>query len=193
MVDISNLSSTIVPKSNQLNADQLISGPMTVLITDVTGGSGDDQPIAVHYEGENGRPFLPCKTCRKVLLFAWGVNGHNWVGRSLTLYHDPRVKWAGVEVGGIRISHMSDIEGEIKVSLASTKSQKNMHLIKRLEVDNGPPLDEVLAVIAAATNKAGMDAAKAIAKTLNRPADIEAAQDAFRARVAELKNSAPAA
>jgi len=35
MSDISNLSDTIVPKSDQLNADQLLGGSMTITVTDV--------------------------------------------------------------------------------------------------------------------------------------------------------------
>ena len=120
MIDVSNLRPTIVPKSDQLNADQLVGGPMTVTVSEVRVTTSDDQPVIVHYEGENGRPFKPCKTMRKLLIFAWGEDGRAWAGRSMTLYHDPSVRFGGSEVGGIRISHMSDIEGPIRVNLTSS-------------------------------------------------------------------------
>ena len=96
MSDISNLSDTIVPKSDQLNADQLLGGSMTITVTDVRRGQSDDQPVIVHYQGDEGRPYKPCKTMRKVLIFAWGDDGHAWIGRSMTLYNDPEVKFGGV-------------------------------------------------------------------------------------------------
>lgn len=193
MSDVADLRYTIVPKSDQLNSEQLLGGPMTVTVTDVRIGSSDEQPISVHYEGEDGRPFKPCKTMRKVLIFAWGQDGREWIGRSMTLYNDPQVRFGGAEVGGIRISHMTDIDGDIKVSLTKTKGQKALHTIRRLEVDRGPLLADVLAAIGKASNKAGMDAAKALASRLRNEADASAAKAAYAARVAELRAHAPAA
>lgn len=131
-IDITDLRSTIIPKSDQLNAEQLLGGPITITITDVRIGSSAEQPISVHYEGENGRPYKPCKTMRKVLIFAWGPDGREWMSRSLTLYNDPQVKFGGDEVGGIRISHMSDIERDIQVSLTATRGKKALHTIRRI-------------------------------------------------------------
>lgn len=129
---VTNLSPTIIPKSDQLNADQLLGGPMTIKVTDVSVSESPDQPVIIHYEGENGRPFKPCKSMRKVLIFAWGDDGTKWVGRSMTLFNDPEVKWAGVKVGGIRISHMSDIEADAKLQLTATRGKKEPFVIKRL-------------------------------------------------------------
>lgn len=131
-IDLRNLSSTIVPKSDQLNADQLVGTTMTITVQSVTAGDSD-QPIAIHYAGEEGRPYKPGKTMRKVLILAWGADGTQWVGRSMTLYNDASVKFGGQDVGGIRISHMSDIERDIQVSLNSTKGKKATHRIARME------------------------------------------------------------
>lgn len=129
---VEDLRGTIIPKSDQLNAEQLLGGPMTVTVTDVRLGSGEEQPVVVHYEGENGRPFKPCKTMRKVLIHAWGADGRQWLGRSMTLYNDHTVKWAGEDVGGIRISHLTDIERDIKVSLTTTRGKKAKYEVRRL-------------------------------------------------------------
>ena len=40
MSDITNLRDTIVPKSDQLNSEQLIAGPMTITVTSVRRGDG---------------------------------------------------------------------------------------------------------------------------------------------------------
>jgi hypothetical protein len=69
---------------------------------------------------------------RKVLVHAWGDNGNKWVGRSMRLYCDPAVRFGKDEVGGIRISHLTDIPQDIKVSLTATKGKKALYEIKRM-------------------------------------------------------------
>ncbi len=160
MNDVSNLSDTIIPKSTQLNADQLLGGPITITVTEVKRGS-DDQPIAIHYEGDDGRPYLPCKTCRKVLIFAWGDDGRQWSGRSMTLYNNPDVKFGGVKVGGIRISHLSHVERDIALALTATKGKKESYVIKRLE---SPARHPVFAQIEAADSIADLDALRPMMK-----------------------------
>lgn len=130
---MTDLSATIKPKSDQLNSDDLISGPITIKITDVTSRAGD-QPIAISFEGDQGKPFLPCKSMRRVLVQLWGNDGKTYVGRSMTLYRDPKVTWGGAEVGGIRISHMSDIDGDKTLALTANKSQRKPYVIKKLEI-----------------------------------------------------------
>lgn len=191
MIDITDLRSTIVPKSDQLNAEQLLGGPMTITVTDVRTGSGEDQPVSIHYETDNGRPYKPCKTMRKVLILAWGHDARRWIGQSMTLFNDASVKFGGMDVGGIRISHLTGIPKDIHVSLTATKGKKAPHAIKRM--DTGPELAEVLRAIAAANNKATMEAAKGLAAQLVIGSDVKAAQEAYRARVAALRaNAAPA-
>lgn len=131
MSNISNLRDTIIPKSDQLNAEQLIGGPMTIVVTEVKRGDGD-QPVSIHYQNDQGRPFKPCKTMRKILIFAWGDDGRAWAGKGMTLFCDPEVKFGGVKVGGIRISHLTHIERDMAVSLNTTKGKKGEFVIKKL-------------------------------------------------------------
>ena len=131
--DVANPRDTIVPKSDQLNAEQLLGGPITITVTEVRRGGGEEQPVVVHYEGEGGRPYKPCKTMRKVLVFAWGADGRDWVGKSMTLFNRPDVKFGGEAVGGIRISHMSHIDRDIAIALTSTRGRKEQTRIERLD------------------------------------------------------------
>lgn len=163
---VEDLRATIIPKSDQLNADQLVTGPMDVTVTEVRLGK-PDQPVVVHYEGDGGRPFLPCKTMRRVLILAWGENGRNWVGRSMRLYHAPEVKFGGAAVGGIRISHMTDIPRDITVSLSEAKGKKAMHTIKRM---GAPTVVDTSAIDAAAD----LDALKSAFTAAYRAAKDEA-------------------
>ena len=194
MSDVSNLRDTIIPKSDQLNAEQLLSEPMTITVTGVRRGA-DDQPVVISYEGDDGRPYKPCKTCRKILIFAWGDDGREWVGRSMTLFNNPEIKFGGVKVGGIRISHMSHIDREIGISLTATKGKKEPVIIKKLAAPAKKQepipctLDGVLRAIAAATTPEAMEAAKDAAAKLP-DADKPTAREAYSLRLAALKAEA---
>jgi hypothetical protein len=102
------LMEAIAPKSDQLNADDLIGGPLDIAITAVKRGNAE-QKLVVHY-GDKTRPWKPCKSMSRVMVSAWGKNPVQWVGQSLRLFRDPDAIYGGQKVGGIRISHMSGIE-----------------------------------------------------------------------------------
>lgn len=143
MYDVTQLSATIIPKSDQLNAEQLLAGPMTISVKDVRTSASDEQPVVIHYHGENGRPYKPCKTMRKLLILAWGEDGRRWVGKSMTLFNQADVRFGGAEVGGIRISHLSHIPGPIKASLTSTRGKKALHTVQKLELAENNWLNDI--------------------------------------------------
>lgn len=124
-----NLASTIIPKSDQLNADDLIAGARTIKITSVEAGSAE-QPVSIHYENEKGRPYKPSKSMRRVLVMIWGTDGNAYVGRTLTLYREPGIKFGGEPVGGIRISHASHIAEPISISLTETRGKRKPFVVE---------------------------------------------------------------
>lgn len=128
---MTDLSKTIAPKSDQLNADDLIAGPKTITVTRVAAGNAD-QPIAVFFEGDNGKPWYPCKSMRRVLVELWGALGAEYTGRALTLYRDPSVKWGGIAVGGIRISHMTHISGDRDLVITESKTKRVPFQVRKL-------------------------------------------------------------
>jgi hypothetical protein len=128
---VMDMSGTIVAKSDQLNSDDLIGRSITIRITNVTAVPGD-QPIAISYEGDEGKPWKPCKSMRRVLVHVWGLDGKAYIGRSLTLYRDPDVKFGGIAVGGIRISHMSDLASGVQIALTERKGSKKPFVVKPL-------------------------------------------------------------
>ena len=133
MVD---MSATIAAKSDQLNADDLIGGPRTITITRVTGNEGNaEQPVNVFFEGDDGKPFRPCKSMRRVMVAVWKADASKYVGQSMTLYRDPKVKWGGMEVGGIRISHMTGLDREMQIALMVTKGNRKPYVVKPLKVE----------------------------------------------------------
>lgn len=130
---MTDLSQTIIAKSDQLNADDLIGRSITIEITNVIGKAGD-QPIAIHFKGDGGKPWLPCKGMRRVLVFIWGSDGKAYVGRWLTLFREPTVKFGGIEVGGIRISHMSHIKERVSLALTASKGSKKAYVVEPLAI-----------------------------------------------------------
>lgn len=129
---MTDLSQTIIAKSDQLNSDDLMGGPITVKITKVSAGNAE-QPINVHYDGDQGKPWKPCKSMRRVLVHCWGADGHKYTGRSMTLYRDPEVKFGGIAVGGIRISHMSDIKADQTMALTQSRANKKPYVVRVLK------------------------------------------------------------
>jgi hypothetical protein len=130
-----NLLPTIVAKSDQLNADDLVGGPRTITVTDVKGSDSPEQPVWIHFEGDDGKPFKPCKTCRRLLVHCWGPEAADFIGRRMTLYTDPNVMFGGVKTGGIRISHVSHIEREMAVALMVTRGKRASHTVKPLKAE----------------------------------------------------------
>lgn len=130
--DVQDLRDTIVPKSDQLNADDLLTGPMTAKIVRVSRGNAE-QPVVVHLDGH--RPWKPCKGMRRVLIAAWTNDGRAWAGKSVTLYRNPEVTYGGVKIGGIEVSHLSDIPERMTIALTVTRGRKRLHTVEPLRVE----------------------------------------------------------
>ncbi len=130
---MNDMAQAIIPKSDQLNADDLIVGPRTVRIRDVTIRGGQEQPVSIFFDGDGGKPYKPCKSMSRLLVAAWGADAKKYIGRSLTLFREPSVKWAGLEVGGIRISHMTDIDTPLTLALTATKGSRKPYTVRPMQ------------------------------------------------------------
>lgn len=195
MVD---LSQTVAPKSDQLNSDDLISGPRTITVTRVTAAQDTpDQPVAVYFEGDNGKPYKPCKSMRRVLISAWGVDASQFAGRSMTLYRDPSVTFGGMQVGGIRISHMTGLDKEMSLALTATKAKRAIYKVKPLaspsattSQTDAPTIDAEAALVSA------MSAAKNGTASFTawwQSGEGKMLRDIVRPHMDELKKAAAAA
>mgnify|MGYP000420360861 CR=1 FL=1 len=124
------------PKSDQINADDLVAGPMTIRVRDIKITPGTEQPVSIYFEGSD-KAFRPCKTMARMMSAPnlWGPDAKQYIGRSLTLYRDPDVKWGGLAIGGIRISHMSHIDGPVKMAVAESKAKRKIHTVQILTAD----------------------------------------------------------
>lgn len=172
-----DLTETIAPKSDQLNADDLLAGARTFTIDRVNAGTAE-QPVNVHLVELPGRPYKPSKTMRRVLVAMWGKDADVYSGRRLTLYRDPSVRFGKDEVGGIKISHASHLEKPWKGALTSTRGKKAVHTVQPLP--SAPTSPTVTAeMVAACTDVAELQRMWGVADESLRPV--------IEARAAEVK------
>jgi hypothetical protein len=153
MTDNLDVTKAIQPKSDQINADSLVTGPQTIKIRDVKVDPTGEQPIWVYFEGDDNKPWKPCKTSARCLAAIWGANASQWFGMSCTIFNDPTVTWGGAAVGGIRVSHMEGIDKPRVLSLTKTRGKKGSITIQPLVTKDAPKID-VEAVNAAARKEA---------------------------------------
>ena len=132
-----DLSKTIIPRSDQLNFEDVQTSSITAVIKSVRAGN-KEQPVFIDLEGFDGRPYKPSKSMRRVLIGGWGNDGHTWAGKSLTIVGDATVKYGGVAVGGIKVKAMSDIEASFSLMLTESRGRRKEHRVERLEVKSKP-------------------------------------------------------
>lgn len=107
---MTDVSFALEAKSDQLNAVDIIGAEPVLKIRQVSVRDTQDQPIWIYYEGDNGRPWKPSKGMLRILAAAWGRDSSQWEGGRVQVYFEPSVKYAGEEVGGIRIKALSGID-----------------------------------------------------------------------------------
>ena len=175
-----DLTTTIVPKSDQINAEDLLAGPVTVTVESVSAGNAE-QPVDVHLVEFPGRAYRPSKSMRRVLVAAWGADSSAYPGRRLTIYRDPEVTFGRDKVGGLKISHLSHIDKRLSIALTVTRGKRAMHTVEPLPdaAPSSPAPEPPAETVAECTD---LDALKAMwhASGAERRAQIEV-------RVAELK------
>ena len=131
-----DMREVVKAKTDQLNADDFKIMPdraMVAKIVRVANVGGRDQPVSV-YLSTWEQPWKPCLTMRRVLVEMWGYDGAEWVGRHVRLIRDPKVSFGDQkEIGGIRISHMSDTPLDVNnLMLTATRGQKRPYRVDRM-------------------------------------------------------------
>jgi len=134
-----DITATLAPKSDQMNADDLIVGPRTITVTKVDVALKSEQPVAIHFDGDNGRPWRPCKSMRRVLAEAWGPDSSHYIGRAITIFREPGAMFGGQQVGGIRLSHLSHINGPITVMLTASRGKRLPYKVQPLPASPAQP------------------------------------------------------
>jgi hypothetical protein len=161
VTDDLDLSNAGAPRSDQLNADDLVSGPRTITVTGVKKSyEADKLRVSLSFSGDGGRPYKPCKGMLRLLFEAWGTNGAAYIGRQMTLFRDPSVKFGTETPGGIRISHLSHIEKDFTAAVTVSKARRVGWRVCKIEHAQ-PPKPVALPQDAEAAAKGGTEAFRA--------------------------------
>ena len=150
-----DLTESIAPRSDQVNADDLIGGPITYTIREVRQGAAE-QPFDFMLV-ETDRAYRPSKTMRRLIVAAWGPDANQYAGRRLTLYREPSITFGGQKVGGIRVSHMSHITKRIEEKLQTTRGKRETFVVQPLPDAATVGVDPRIAELRAEWHSAGPD------------------------------------
>ena len=163
-----DMTASIIPKSDQLNADDLMSHPVTVTIDTVTKGT-PEQPINVNLIEYPGRAYRPSKSMRRVMVIVWGAEASAYTGRQLTLYRNPEITFGRDKVGGIEIAAMSHIDAPVTIPLTVTRGKRKDFTVKPLEVVRNPVRDWLHELDLAGDDMAALAALGQAASTAHAP------------------------
>lgn len=172
-----DITESLAPTSDQLDAIELVSGPRTFTIANVSKGSAD-QPVQVHL-AEFPRVWRPSKGMRRVLAAGWGTDASKWVGRRVTLFFDPDVTFGKSRTGGTRIAAMSHLDKPLSIPLLIKRGESKPFHVEPLPDAPAPLPEPTEAEVAASTD-------------VNELRDMyarsgEERREQIKARVAELK------
>jgi hypothetical protein len=143
-----DISETLAPKSDQLDAVDLLGKPPRVFtITKVSKGNAE-QPVEVHF-AEFPRVWRPGKSMRRVLAACWGADASLWVGRRVELFCDEAVMFGGEMVGGTRISRLSHISDPRSVPIIIKKGRSGGYKVAPLPDEAAAPTSAVSPEVAA--------------------------------------------
>lgn len=176
-----DISDTLAPASDQLDAIELVGSPRTFTIESVSKGSAE-QPVNVHLK-DFPRPWRPGKSMRRVLVACWGPDASTYVGRRVTLFCDPSIVFGRDRVGGTRVSHLSHMDGPKSVPLLISRGKSALYTVEPLTeeavaVEVSEPTPEE---VAACTNPAVLTAWLPVSRPVVRAR--------IQTRIAELKTS----
>ncbi|WIE60756.1 hypothetical protein DEI97_013500 [Curtobacterium sp. MCLR17_032] len=166
-----DLTESIAPKSDQLDAQDLLGGPRTFTIERVTANNAE-QPFNFHLR-EFPRVWRPGLSMRRVIVKAWGPNAENYIGKRVTLYCDETVRFGNDVTGGTRISHMSGIEKKLSVPLLVKRGKSALFTVQPLpDVPAATPVDWLAELTTAGNDPAALNALGHAAKNAGAGEDV---------------------
>ena len=147
-----DITDALAPKSDQLDAVELVNPRTFTIDTGSRLGTREGATVAEIRLVDFPRVWRPSKGMLDVLAHCWGTDGKAWAGRSVTLYNDPEVTFGKDKVGGIRISHLSHIDGPLTVAIRG-RGQGARKIAWPVQPLAGAPADPTADEIANATRE----------------------------------------
>lgn len=150
---MNDFAKTLEAKSDQVNNTDLVGSPLTIKVTGIKVNTREDQPVSISFDGSQ-KVYRPCKGMRRLIAAMWGDDPQAWIGRAMTLYRDPDVRFGADIMGGIRISAMSHIDREKKMVIPVSRGKVKEYAVKPLTSSASPPEpDNALALCEAAARR----------------------------------------
>lgn len=119
------LQQALAPKSDQLNADDLITTNKTIVISGVNINLGSEQKIIINYHGDNGKPWKPSKGMGRVLTEILGGDPDQWAGQTVELFRNKEIRFGKEKCGGIQICGMSAVRNVTTLLITTSKGKKS--------------------------------------------------------------------
>lgn len=126
-----DISDTLAPKSDQLDAVDLLGKPPRIFTVAGVSRGNSEQPVEIKL-AEFPRVWRPGKSMRRVLAHLWGADASKWTGRRVELFCDVEVVFGGEKVGGTRISRMSHIDEPKSVPIIIKKGRSGGYKVEPL-------------------------------------------------------------
>jgi hypothetical protein len=191
--EITSFKAFTVVKTDQINADDLISRSVTVQLGPCREYKDEKGGARLEFRTSAGKFWRPPPTIVRILEALWGDNPQDCVGRWVELFRDPDVRCPdGTIGGGVRIAAMSHIDRPAKVAVTIARGKKKMITVGVLKppTEKAPTAAPDLATVlsGAGLTLADLDAWRA---AQNKPptADLN---DAQRAQLAGWLMADPA-
>jgi len=135
-VEEMNIREFVKIKSDRLNYEDFIMGPQDFTIDRLGKKMDQGQPrLLMFFAGREDTPYWPSKGMVKCLSSpeGWGESEFSeWVGRKVRLFGEPTVVYAGKEIGGIQISHISDIPAAYSTKITLRRGMRIDYMIEPL-------------------------------------------------------------
>lgn len=132
-----DLAETLIGESLELTADDLIAGPKLLRITKIEITDDPKRRVAIFYEGDEGKPYRPCLTMRRVLAGCFGANADDYIGQTIEVYRDSEVVYGKQKVGGVRIRRAS-IEKTVTIMVQVSRGKKAPWTVHPLPESTAP-------------------------------------------------------
>lgn len=131
-----DITQALAPNSDQIDAIELVEPRTFTIDTGSRIGKRDNKTVAEIRLVEVDRVWRPSKGMLDVLAACWGTKGDQWPGKRVTLYNDPEVMFGKDKVGGVRISHLSDIPAarDVQIRGAGATGRKRSWHVEPLPV-----------------------------------------------------------
>ena len=161
MNDHDGFAESLMAKSDQINAADLMGGPITIKIAGLTVKNSEVQKWTMRLDG-NDKFFRPCLGMRRLIAEIWGTPD-KYAGGAMTLYREGDTQYGGKEVGGTRISHITGIDAPVSVTVPIRRGVMRTYVVRPLTVATSAPTETpdaayALARAAAANGKAAFTA-----------------------------------